>query len=146
MLNSTSSMPRSLLACGLLVACSTPVDAPGGPALRIEVHDGASSVAWNQDVFDRTPRSSAGKNSDGDPRDTWSVRALVGGTFGATARVATVIGDTRKTITLAEWSDESRTPIFHRTRRGHLNFCWADASGKWGDTQVKNVVGVELAR
>jgi hypothetical protein len=117
----------------------------GAASLQLEVHLDGTTTTWQQEVFDRTPlAATAGKNNDGDARDTWSLRDLVHSTYGSSAHVVEVVGDSRLAIAPSDWSDPSRTPIVHKTRRGHLNFCWADASGHWGETLVKNVNAVEL--
>ncbi|HTR54918.1 MAG TPA: molybdate ABC transporter substrate-binding protein [Kofleriaceae bacterium] len=120
---------------------------PSEPSFHLDVRVDGTSTSWQQDVFERTARAvGANKNSDGDARDTWSVRELVRGTYGASARVVAVVGDSRTAIDASEWGDVSRTPIVHSTRRGHLNFCWADGAGKWGATIVKNVTALEIQR
>jgi hypothetical protein len=42
------------------------------------------------------------------------------------------------------WKDSTTTPILHTTRRGALNFRWADAHGVWGDVVTKDVTGLEI--
>ena len=154
--------------CGLLIAAcskagdSAPPPAPAPPAPPAAPHhedrndpptaapplalavtvDGAAST-WKQDLFDRVPHFT-GINNGGESRDTWSLRELAHAAAGANARVTAVIGDIKKPIDPAAWSDASRTPIVHRTRRGTLKFRWADSAGKWGETEVKEVTGLEL--
>ena len=113
------------------------------PPLSLAVTIDGSAATWQQAVFDRTTHFES-TNNDGEARDTWSLRELVHGTVGATARVTTVIGETRESIDAAAWADPTRTPIVHRTRRGGLKFRWADATGKWGETGVKDVTGLEI--
>ncbi len=60
--------------------------------------------------------------------------------------VAVVGGEATKSIDAAAWADPARTPILHTTRRGNLKFRWADKDGAWGDTEVKAVTRLELAR
>ena len=117
-------------------------------AIQLEVRvDGAATTTWHQEDFDQTPiAANASRNSDGDERATWSLRELVTRTYGAHARVVAIVGDSTKTIGPAEWNDPERTPIVHKTRRGNLNFCWADAAGTWGETQVKHMTAVEVVR
>jgi hypothetical protein len=57
-----------------------------------------------------------------------------------------VTGDgSSKTIDRAAWEDAAREPLLHTTRRGTLKFRWADADGKWADTEVKDVTRIEIA-
>ncbi|MEO8846066.1 MAG: hypothetical protein ABI591_12445 [Kofleriaceae bacterium] len=112
------------------------------PALALAVTIDGSAATWPQAVFDRTAHFTSA-NHDGEARDTWSLRELVHA-VGVTARVTTVIGETRQTIDAAAWADPSKTPIVHRTRRGGLKFRWADATGAWGETAVKDVTGLEI--
>jgi hypothetical protein len=114
------------------------------PPLSLAVTIDGSAATWPQAVFDRTTHFTSA-NNDGEARDTWSLRELVHGTVGATARVTTVIGETRQAIDAAAWADPTKTPIVHRTRRGGLKFRWADATGAWGETGVKDVTGFEIS-
>jgi hypothetical protein len=120
-----------------------PQEAPGKLALTIVVGDAKSS--WGPEAFAAVPQL-AGKATDGEARDTWSLRELVQKNLGPTARVTAVEGaDGKKPIAEADWNDAARTPILHTTRRGTLKFRWADKDGKWGETEVKDVVGLELS-
>lgn len=150
-------MTRLALVLALAAACGTssdepaphhedrhePMAAPGSASPSLAVTVDGKPATWEQAVFDTTPHF-ATANKDGEARDTWSLRELVGLQAGVTARVTAVIGDPKKTIDAASWADTSRTPILHRTRRGALKFRWADASGKWGETEVKDVTGLEI--
>jgi hypothetical protein len=139
-----------------IAACSKATPAPepkhedrhepaaAAPALELHVTVDGKAATWKQDVFDRVPHFES-TNHDGDARDTWSLRELAHAAAGPNARVVAVIGDKRETIDPAAWSDPSLTPIVHRTRRGALKFRWADKDGKWGDAEIKDVSGLELA-
>ncbi|HEY0191859.1 MAG TPA: hypothetical protein VGC42_12145, partial [Kofleriaceae bacterium] len=84
--------------------------------------------------------------TDGEARDVWSLRELAHQLVGPSARVTAVTGeDGTKAIDAAAWSDATRTPLLHTTRRGTLKYRWADASGKWGETEVKEVSRLEIA-
>lgn len=120
-----------------------PAVAPTSAKLEVAI-DGATTT-WASDVFDRVPRR-AGKASDGEARDTWSLRDLAHQAVGPSARVVAVIGDTRKAVDQAAWNDASRTPILHSTKRGTLKFRWEDGDGKWGETEVKDVTKLEIVR
>jgi hypothetical protein len=121
-----------------------PEPAIATPPLSLAVTIDGSAATWPHGVFDRTAHF-ASTNNNGEARDTWSLRELVHGTVGATARVTTVIGETRQAIDVAAWADPTKTPIIHRTRRGGLKFRWADATGAWGETAVKDVTGLEIS-
>ena len=151
---------KQLVLLVALAACSNHPDPPAAgsaaphhedrhdpaiatPPLSLAVTIDGSAATWQDDVFDRTAHFES-KNNDGEARDTWSLRELVH-TVGATARVTAVIGETRLAIDAAAWADSTKTPIVHRTRRGGLKFRWADASGKWDDTGVKDVTALEIS-
>jgi hypothetical protein len=149
---------RHLLWLALAVACSKSSEAPPAPhhedrheatvapaRLDLAVTIDGSAATWSHDVFDGVPKM-AGTASDGEARDTWSLRELVHHTVGPNARVVAVVGDVTKAIDRGAWDDPSRTPILHTTKRGALKFRWADPSGKWGDTEVKNVTRLEIVR
>ncbi|HEY1558559.1 MAG TPA: hypothetical protein VGF94_27235 [Kofleriaceae bacterium] len=120
--------------------------AEAAPPLHLDVVAGdGTHAAWNQDLFDRVPHFES-TNHGGESRDTWSLRELARAAAGPNVRVAAVIGDVTKPIDAAAWTDPTRTPIVHRTRRGALKFRWADAAGRWGETEVKDVTRLELAR
>ena len=107
--------------------------------LRLEVEAGGATTVWGDTEFAKVAKI-PGAASDGDARDTWSVRELVHALVGPSARVETVIGpDGPTAITAQDWNDSTRTPILHTTRRGTLKFRWADANGAWGDTAVRDV-------
>ena len=114
------------------------------PPLALTVHVGSDTQVWKQDVFDRVPHF-ASTNHDGDARETWSLRQLAQ-VVAPNARVVSVVGDKTVAITPAQWSDATHTPIVHVTRRGALKFRWADAKGAWGETVVKDVTALEIAR
>lgn len=114
------------------------------PPLKLDVTAKGTTATWHQDAFDKVARYA--KGTDGEARDVWSLRELVHQLVGPTARVTSVTGDDgTKTIDLAAWDDATRTPLLHTTRRGTLKFRWADASGKWGESEVKDVVRIDLA-
>jgi hypothetical protein len=119
--------------------------ATAAPALSLRVHVDGKDETWAQDVFDKVPHT-AGANNDGEARDVWQLRDLVHTAVGPNARVVAVIGDTKVPIDAAGWSDATRAPILHRTRKGKLKFRWADKDGKWGDTVVKDVAELDVAR
>jgi hypothetical protein len=113
------------------------------PPLELHVTIDGAAATWRQDLFERVPHVS-GESHSGEGRDTWSLRDLAHSAAGPNARVVTVIGDIKKTIDDAAWNDPARTPIVHRTRRGTLKYRWADSGGKWGEAEVKDVVGLEI--
>lgn len=148
-----------------LAACGKPADVPAAatsdvpatphhedrhdpalaaPPLSLAVTIDGSAATWPQAVFDRTTHFESA-NNDGEARDTWSLRELVHGAAGPNTRVTAVIGESKQSIDAAAWADPTKTPIVHRTRRGALKFRWADASGKWGETAVKDVTGLEIS-
>jgi hypothetical protein len=142
----------------LAIACSKSGD-PAPPAHHEDRHEPAAApvkamvdvaidgatTSWTREVFDRVPRR-AGKASDGEGRDTWSLRELAHQAVGPSARVVAVVGVGRKTIDQAAWDDASRTPILHSTKRGTLKFRWEDGAGNWGETEVKDVTKLEIVR
>ncbi|HET7503472.1 MAG TPA: hypothetical protein VFK02_20765 [Kofleriaceae bacterium] len=76
----------------------------------------------------------------------WSLRELTHALVGPAARVTSITGaDGTRMLDRATWDDPSRTPLLHTTRRGTLKFRWADASGTWGESEVKDVTRVEIA-
>src|SRR5262249_51543537 len=100
---------------------------------------------WTDERFSSVPKM-AGTASDGEARDTWSLRELVHHNVGPKARVVAVTSaDGKQAIDPAAWADATRTPILHTTRRGTLKFRWADKDGHWGQTLVKDVTGLEIA-
>ena len=121
-------------------------EAPTAPAtLTLAVEAGGTTTVWAEAEFLEVPRI-AGAASDGEARDTWSLRELVHTLVGPTARLAAVVGpDGAKDVTAADWNDASKTPILHTTRRGTLKFRWADAKGAWGDTVVRDVSRIVIA-
>ncbi len=154
-------MFAALIACGKSEpavdrATGDPVQAPVGkhedrhepiatPAkLVLDIYNAGQKTTWGEAEFTAVAKM-AGSASDGEARDTWSVRELVHHHFGATARAITVIGsDGRQAIAPPEWEDSKRTPILHTTRKGSLKFRWADETGKWGETVMKDVSGLEI--
>ena len=114
------------------------------PPLKLDITANGTTATWHQDSFDKVARYT--KGNDGEARDVWSLRELVHQLVGPAARVASVTGDNgTKTIDPAAWDDATRTPLLHTTRRGTLKFRWADSNGKWGDSEVKDVVRIKLA-
>jgi hypothetical protein len=114
------------------------------PPLTLNVTANGTTTTWHQDAFDKVARYT--KGNDGEARDVWSLRELAHQLAGPTARVTSVTGDDgTKTVDRAVWDDAARTPLLHTTRRGTLKFRWADADGKWGESEVKDVVRIELA-
>jgi hypothetical protein len=117
------------------------------PLQLVVAVDGAVAT-WRQDAFDKVTRFTGNnKASDGEARDVWSLRELAHALVGPAARVTSVTGeDGTKTIDRAAWDDASRTPLLHTTRRGTLKFRWADNSGAWSDSEIKDVTRIEIAR
>lgn len=114
------------------------------PPLKLQVIAGGTQVIWEQAAFDATARYT--KGTDGEARDVWSLRELVQHNVSPAARVISVTGeDGSKTIDAAAWADAAKTPILHTTRRGTLKFRWADADGRWSESEVKDVTRIELA-
>jgi hypothetical protein len=144
---------RWLIALALVVACSKaetkhedraePQTAPSKLALRVTI--GGETTTLASEAFAATPKM-PGTASSGEARDTWSLRELVHRSVGPTARVVKVTGDGSATIDAAAWSDETRTPVLHVTRRGTFKFRWTDKSGKWEEAVVKDVTAIEVER
>ncbi len=121
-----------------------PMTAPAKLAVDIVIGDAKS--AWGEAEFGKTPKL-VGTANDGEARDTWSLRELVHANIGPTARVTAVVSaEGKKPIDQAAWDDASKIPILHTTKRGTLKFRWADKDGKWGDTILKDVTALEVAR
>jgi hypothetical protein len=121
-----------------------PAAAP--PKLALAVTVGGTAATWTDAAFAGVPKL-AGAASDGEARDTWSLRELVQRNAGPGARVVAVIGaGAKRPIEPAAWDDPAHTPILHATRRGTLKFRWADKDGRWGETIVKDVTGLEIVR
>jgi hypothetical protein len=113
--------------------------------LTLDVSVGGAVTTWNKDMFDKVTRYNVG--SDGDARDTWSMRDLATTLVGSGAHVVSVTGEGgTKPMDAVAWADAKQTPILHTTRRGTLKFTWADSTGAWGDTVVKDVTKIEIAR
>jgi len=151
----------------LVVACSkkdAPAPATGSaaekPHHREDRHDpqaaptklevkvaiaGKPDATWRADDFAKVPKMT-GTASDGEARDTWSLRELAHQLVGPNARVTAVIGEggARVAIDEAKWTAADSTPILHSTRRGTLKFRYADKTGAWGDTIAKEVTGLEI--
>jgi hypothetical protein len=105
---------------------------------------GKPSATWTADDFAKVAKM-PGKASDGEARETWSLRELAHQLVGPSARVTAVVGEGGKVaIDEAKWNAADATPILHSTRRGTLKFRWADGSGAWGDTIAKEVTGLEI--
>ncbi len=121
-----------------------PMD-PDAPPLSLEVAVGSDVQVWTKDSFDKAARYAIG--SDGDSRDVWSLRELATTLVGPGAHVVSVTGEGGpKLMDAAGWADPTKTPILHTTRRGTLKYVWADAQGTWGETVVKDVTRIEIAR
>lgn len=118
-----------------------------GVPLTVDVKIGDTTKTWRKDSFDKVTKFGLGSNAnDGEARDTWSLRELARVLVGPNARVVTVVGpEENHPISPADWKDPTRTPILHTTRRGTLKFRWADAAGKWGDADVRDVTRLEIA-
>ena len=114
--------------------------------LSLGVAIGDAKETWTDDAFARTPKL-AGSASDGEARDTWSLRELVHENVGPTARVVAVVAPGgRVLVEPTAWDDATKTPILHTTRRGTLKFRWTDKDGKWGETVLKDVASIEVVR
>jgi hypothetical protein len=116
------------------------------PKLKLAVTIAGASATWTDEAFADVPKM-AGVASDGEARETWSLRELVHRNVGPSARVVAVTGpDGKQPVEATAWADASQTPILHSTRRGSLKFRWADKDGRWGETIVKGVTGLEITR
>lgn len=114
--------------------------------LVLDVTVGDKTTTWQESDFDKVAKL-PGKNRDGEARDVWSLRALADTLVGKGATVIAVTGDSgRVMISPDAWADPSRTPILHTTRRGSLKFRWTDKDGTWGDTSVRDVTKLEIAK
>ena len=114
--------------------------------LRLEVTVGGAKSTWSDGEFAEVAKIT-GAASDGEARDTWSLRALVKKHVGPTARVVSVTGEGgSKPIDEGAWKDAARIPIVHVTKRGALKFRWSDPSGKWEDTSVKDVTAIDVVK
>lgn len=112
-------------------------------ALTVEIA-GKPSVTWTADDLAKVPEMK-GTASDGEARQTWSLRELAHQLVGPNARVIAVIGEGGKVeIDDAKWTAVDSTPILHSTRRGTLKFRYADKAGAWGETIAKEVTGLEI--
>lgn len=115
-----------------------------GPPLSLFVDRGADRTTWGPAQFAAVPKL-AGVATDGEARDTWSLRELVHAHVGPTARATAILGPTGVVaVDPLGWDDPKRTPILHTTRRGTLKFRWA-TDGKWGETVVRDVVGIQVS-
>jgi hypothetical protein len=155
------ALPTTLAACSKTADPSPPAPSPGKikhedrhdpaiahPPLTLTVAiDGVPST-WNQDAFDKVARFTGNaRASDGEIRDAWSLRELTRALVGPTARVTSITGDGgAKPIDAGAWNDAAHTPVLHTTRRGTLKFRWADAAGAWGESEVRDVARIEIAR
>ncbi|MEO6772254.1 MAG: hypothetical protein ABI467_04435 [Kofleriaceae bacterium] len=120
-----------------------PQTAPTELAIAVAIA-GKPSTTWTAKDFANVTKM-PGKATDGQARDTWSLRELAHQLVGPTARVTAVIGEGKKVvIDAATWNATDKTPILHSTRRGTLKFRYADATGAWGDTIAKEVSGLEI--
>ena len=122
-------------------------DPAAAPRLELAVVIEGAPASWGPDAFGKVAKYAGNdKASDGEAREVWSLRELAHTLVGPTARVTAITGDGSKAIDRAAWDDTAREPLLHTTRRGTLKFRWADAAGKWGDTEVKDVTRIEIAR
>ncbi len=120
-------------------------DPAGAPQLQLTVAINGAATSWGPDALGKVAKYAKNdKASDGEAREVWSLREIAHTLVGPTARVTAVTGDGSKTIDRAAWDDPVREPLLHTTRRGTLKFRWADANGKWGDTEVKDVARIEI--
>jgi hypothetical protein len=122
-------------------------DPAAEPKLQLTVAIGGAAASWGPDAFGKVAKYAKNdKASDGEAREVWSLRELAHTLVGPTARVTAVTGDGgSKSIDRTAWDDAAREPLLHTTRRGTLKFRWADATGKWADTEVKDVTRIEIA-
>jgi hypothetical protein len=108
------------------------------PPLEVGVSIKGVASKWDKAAFEKVPRYK--KGTDGDMRDVWDLHDLVHVLVGSNARVVSVTGEGgSKPFDRAAWDDTTKTPVLHTTRRGTLKWTWADAGGKWGETEVKDV-------
>lgn len=123
-------------------------DPAAAPQLQLVVAIDGAATSWGPDAFGKVAKYAKNdKASDGEAREVWSLRELAHTLVGPTARVTAVSGDGgSKSIDRAAWDAAAREPLLHTTRRGTLKFRWADAAGKWADTEVKDVTRIEIAR
>jgi len=121
-------------------------DAQGSAtAFALDVTIDGAHQTWTPDTFAKVPHFK-GTNNDGEARDVWSLRELATDLAGSGARVVSISGDITRTIGSGAWSDASKIPIMHSTRRGALKFRWADPDGKWREEDVvKDVAKLEIA-
>ena len=114
--------------------------------LVLDVTVGDQTTTWRESDFARVAKL-PGTNRDGEARDVWSLRALADTLVGKGAAVIAVTGESgRVMISPDAWADPTRTPILHTTRRGSLKFRWTDKDGAWGDTSVRDVTRLEIAK
>lgn len=123
-------------------------DPAAAPRLQLAVAINGAAASWGPDAFGKVAKYAKNdKASDGEAREVWSLRELAHTLVGPTARVTAVAGNAgSKSIDRAAWDDAAREPLLHTTRRGTLKFRWADADGKWADTEVKDVTRIEIAQ
>jgi hypothetical protein len=75
----------------------------------------------------------------------WSLRELATDLVGSNARIVSITGESTHPLAAAAWTDASRVPIVHSTRRGSLKFRWADPDGKWREDEViKDIAKLEI--
>lgn len=138
---------------------ASPVTAPGASAkhrredrpegavpakVELAVSIGGEKKTWHAADLAKVPMSK-GTANDGEDRETWSLREIARTLVGPNAKVVAVVGDKRAAIDAAAWSDPRRVPVLHTTRRGALKFRYTDAAGVWGDSEVSDVTGLEIA-
>jgi hypothetical protein len=105
--------------------------------------DGAHQT-WTPETFAKVPHFK-GTNNDGEARDVWSLREVATDLVGSNARIVSITGDSTHAIGSAAWTDATKIPIVHSTRRGVLKFRWADPDGKWREDEViKDIAKLEI--
>lgn len=112
--------------------------------VELAVTIGAEKKTWRAADLAKVPMSK-GTANDGEDRETWSLRDIAHTLVGPNAKVVAVVGDKRAPVDAAAWSDPKRVPVLHTTRRGALKFRYTDAGGVWGDSEVSDVTGLEIA-
>jgi hypothetical protein len=137
-------------------AVATPADKPhhhhedrhdvqgSATAFSLDVTVNGAHQTWTPETFAKVSHF-VGTNNDGEARDVWSLREVATDLVGSGARIVSITGDSTHAIGSAAWSDPSKIPIVHSTRRGVLKFRWADPDGKWREDEViKDVAKLEI--
>jgi hypothetical protein len=146
-----------VFACGKSAPEISPADKPhhhhedrqqaqgSATAFALDVTIDGAHQTWTPATLARVPHLK-GTNTNGESRDVWSLREVVTDLAGSGARIVSVTGDVTRSIGSAAWSDASKIPIVHSTRRGALKFRWADPDGTWREEDVvKDVAKLEIA-